>query len=257
MENNREKSLWGELNWVFVLMAILITLLLSVIFFIVGAAKPMEGSFWSLARTFTMDIIASLIPTFILFVGAYALFRRISALRSERDTEEVASRVTQKLLEALKEQVVKIQNESTGKPSSSSESQSNEQAELESRIRREFQITDKHFDCASEPQKIVVQFKNRGNNVIRVEKIQYSQSGLGLPSSALLTSYRVDAENHSIIIPVASDKSEVLPENDFIVEIKLAQKWDRATIDGWAGKWGFLEPEVAYNNKRVNLLYSI
>ncbi len=254
MSNDREKSLWKELDTLAFLASTVAIVILTVAYFIIGGTKPSEENMWSLARTFALDIIANLIPAFLLFAGAYAFFRRIQALRSDQETEELASRVSDKILERLKEKETNVVAD--GMPPKSAP-ELEEDKELEHAISREFEITTKYFNDASDPQRIVVRFTNRGNNVIRVEKVKYSDTGLGLPALALLTSYRKEGGGHAILIPFASDKAEVLPGQNFIVELCLAQKWERDTINGWAGKWGYLKPDVVYNGQSVELFYSI
>lgn len=122
---------------------------------------------------------------------------------------------------------------------------------------KEFAITDKHFDESAKPQKLVVRFTNRGNDVIRVQKVKYSETGLGLPATALLTEYRIEAGGRYTIIPFDARKSEVLPGQNFLVELYLAQKWEPNIINRYAGQWGYLKPEVLYHGKSIELFYSI
>lgn len=254
MNNEREKNLWKELDALAFWASTIAIIILAIAYFVIGGIKPSEESIWSLACSFAMEIIANLIPVFLLFAGAYAFFRRIQAMRSEQETEELVSRISDKILERLAER--KTNNVAEG-IFSQSIPEVEQGKELEHAISREFEITTKYFDDTSDPQKLVVRFTNRGNNVIRIEKVKYSDTGLGLPASSLLTSYRKEGGGHSIIIPFASEKAEVLPGQNFIVEMCLAQKWERDTINGWAGKWGYLKPDVVYNGQSVELFYSI
>ena len=124
---------------------------------------------------------------------------------------------------------------------------------LARQLKDEFEITDKRFDDTSEPQELVVKFTNRGNGIVRVTKVRYSDTGLGLPDSALVPTYRKESGRY-YIIPFEQDKAEVLPGCDFVVEVYLAQKWTRQDINRMAGDWGYLRLEVLYNEQPTELL---
>jgi len=107
------------------------------------------------------------------------------------------------------------------------------------RLSNVFEITNKYFDDSSEPQKIVIRFTNSGTDLIQVKKILYSDTGLGLPASAISTPYGKESQGrHNISFNQSN--SEVLPGKDFYVELYLAQIWKREDINKWAGKWGYL-----------------
>jgi hypothetical protein len=100
-------------------------------------------------------------------------------------------------------------------------------AEVEKRkfkLRDGFEITNKSFDDTSDPQKIVIRFTNTGYDPIQVRKILYSDKGLGLPQSALSTSYQKESRGR-YNIPFNPSQSEVLPGENFFVELHLAQIW--------------------------------
>lgn len=255
MSNKREKSLWKEIDKFAFLVSAAVPVILAVVYFVVAGARPSEGTIWSIARTLALDVIANVIPTFLLFAGSYLLLRHLQLLRSEQETEQLADRVALQVVEMLRKQ--------PGGPSTAagllaeSAPEQAEQKRLSRHIRGEFDITSKSFDDKSDPQRIVVRFTNRGSNVIHVRRIKYSDAGLGLPASALLTSYRMDGGGRHTIIPIDPAKSEVLPGQHFVAELCLAQKWDSDTIKGWAGKWGYLKTEVVYGDQEVELSYSI
>ena len=93
MSNNREKDLWRELDRRDILMAFLVTAFLIIIYHVIGWTRPSEESIWSIIRTFALDTIVNLIPVFLLYIGVRVLFRHTQALRTEKETEELASKV--------------------------------------------------------------------------------------------------------------------------------------------------------------------
>ncbi len=127
---------------------------------------------------------------------------------------------------------------------------------LRRQVDDKFEITDKYFDETSDPQKIIIKFTNRGHNIIYVNKVKYSDSGLGLPESALLSSYR-KVEKGRYIIPFDQSKAEVAPGQDFHVELCLSQKWSREDINRLSGNWGYLRIDVTYNGESVEIFNSI
>ena len=103
MSGNREKEVWKELDRLTFLASIVAIVILVAIYFIIGEMKPSEESIWNTVKVFVQDIIINLIPVFLLFMGSYAVFRRIQTLRSERETEDLASKVAFKVVEVLRE----------------------------------------------------------------------------------------------------------------------------------------------------------
>ena len=120
----------------------------------------------------------------------------------------------------------------------------------------EFEITDKRFEESSSPQKLVIRFTNRGNNIIRVEKVKYSDTSLGLHESAILPSYRKESRGY-YAIPFDASKAEVAPGQDFLAEICLAQTWKREDIHRMTGKWGYLRLDILYMGKSVEVFNAI
>lgn len=242
MSNKREAKLWKELDWLRVLLAIAVIIILTIAYFSVSQWK---ANVW---RDFVLNIIANSIPTFLLFVLAYFLFRRIEELRSERDADELANKVAQKFAELVSSQVTALEeNDSVQLPKIS---------DLEMKLHREFDVTNKYFDSKSKPQKIVIQFTNRGSNVIHLEKVTYSDKSSGLPKAALSKNYRLD-NGRDILIPVESNASTILPDGKYVVDLILDGKWDIDKINGWAGNWGYLHLDLTYGDETVNLQYSI
>ncbi len=127
---------------------------------------------------------------------------------------------------------------------------------LEFQARHEFEITNKEFDETVSPQKIIVEFTNRGNNTFHLQQVAYSQTGLGLPASALSLEYRKDSEGR-YVIPFDRNLSEVSPDEKFSVVMQLSQKWNREDINRLTGKWGYLHLSVIYKDEPVELFISI
>lgn len=244
MPNKLEKKLWKEIGWLRFILAITVTIVLGVAYF---AIWQWNTSIW---RELYLGIIANLIPIPVVFILVYIAFRRIEELRSERDAEELADKVVLRLIE-----IAKIQTATSGESRSSLE-RPIKFSQLEMKIHREFEITNKYFDNKSKPQRIVAQFTNRGNNVIHLKKVTYSDTGLGLPKSALSRIYRLD-NGRDILIPLDQGKSEILPECQYAVELCFDEKQDVSKINGWSGKWGYLHLELVYADETLNLQYSI
>lgn len=127
---------------------------------------------------------------------------------------------------------------------------------LEYQLRHEFEISNKDFDEEKSPQKIIVEFTNRGNNTLDVQKVSYSQTGLGLPASALSSEYRKDSEGHCVI-PFDKNLSEVSPGDKFTVVMNLSQKWNKEDIYRLTGEWGYLHLSVIYKDESVVLFKKI
>ena len=119
-----------------------------------------------------------------------------------------------------------------------------------------FQIKDKYFDEASLPQKLVIQYVNRGDKQVHVEKVRFSTVGsLGLSDSALTSSYAKDGGN--FVLPIDKNSVVVAPGEDFRIEIELAQAWKREDMNRMAGHWGYLKLDVIYSGKPKRLFDSI
>lgn len=158
MSNKREAKLWKELDWLRVLLAIAVMIILTIAYFYVS---KWEVSTW---RDFLLNIIASLIPTFLLFVLAYFTFRRIEELRSEKDADELADKVASRLIEIAQGQAGasgKVNNP-IGRPMQFSKSHL--------KLLREFDVTVKPFEPKSSPQKLAMECTYRGKNIIRIRK---------------------------------------------------------------------------------------
>jgi len=118
----------------------------------------------------------------------------------------------------------------------------------------EFDITNKQFDEKDRPQKLLIQFTNRGHTIIQVTRIKYSAKQL--PLSALLPSYKMQ-DRHHYLIPFESSNSQVMPGENFLVEIGLGQIWQSENFNRMAGEWGYLRIEAIYDGKSVEKFTSI
>lgn len=246
MDNKRESNLWKQIDRMIFIIAVLgLIILVGAYFFVANL-----GSIDNVLRELILNVITNIIPTSLLFIGAYLIFRQIEKLRSERDADEIADRVIFKLTEIAKIRTAKSETED------GFSEQSIQFSELDLRVHREFEITNKIFDSKSKPQKIVIQFTNRGSNVIHLKKVTYSETGLGMPKSILSKSYRMD-NGRDYLIPVDQNQAEILPGNKYSVELCFDEKQDIDRINGWSGNWGYLHLELIYADETLNLQYSI
>jgi len=127
---------------------------------------------------------------------------------------------------------------------------------LSRKARREFEIADKHFDDTGPSQRLVIRYSNRGSSIVHVTRVRYSDSGLGLPAAALSASYTKDSHGR-YMIPFDQERAGVVPGQDFLVELRLAQMWRREDINRMAGQWGYLRIEALYGDEPVEMFYSI
>jgi archaellum component FlaF (FlaF/FlaG flagellin family) len=246
MDNKRESNLWKQVDRLIFIIAILGLIILVGAYFFVANLENIDSTL----RELILNVITNIIPTSLLFIGAYLVFRQIEKLRSERDADEIADRVIFKLTEIAKIRTSKPENDD------GFSEQSIQFSELDLRVHREFEITNKYFDNKSKPQKIIVQFTNRGSNVIHLKKVTYSETGLGMPKSILSRSYRLD-NGRDILIPVDQNQSEIFPGNQYTIELCFDEKQDVNKMNGWSGNWGYLHLELIYADETLNLQYSI
>lgn len=246
MDNKRESNLWKQIDRLIFIVAVLGLIILVGVYFFVAKLESIDN----ILRELILNVISNIIPTSLLFIGAYLIFRQIDKLRSERDVDEIADRVIFRLTE-----IAKIRTAKSEFDDGLSE-QSIQFSELDLRVHREFEITNKYFDSKSKSQKIVVQFTNRGSNVIHLKKVSYSETGLGMPKSILSKSYRLD-NGRDYLIPVDQNQAEILPGNKYSVELCFDEKQDTNRINGWTGNWGYLHLELIYADETLNLQYSI
>ncbi len=246
MSNKREAKLWREISWRDLLLAVFVTIALIIGYFYVARLDLLEN----VIREFLLSIISNLIPTPLLFIIAYILFHKLEELRSERDADEIADKVVLRLIE-----IAKIQTSTTGENTNFLEGLP-EISDLYLKITHELEITKKAFDYKSKQQKLVIEFTNRGSNVIQMKKITYSDMTFGLPKAMLSKSYRVD-EGRDYLIPVDNSQAEILPDGKYTINILLDGKHDADKINAWVGKWGYLHLELIYGTDTENVQYSI
>jgi hypothetical protein len=122
-------------------------------------------------------------------------------------------------------------------------------------IKNKFPRTDRRFLVAAEPQRIIMEFTNTGSDIVHVDRVRYFDKALGLPSSALSTSYLED--NYHRIIPFDTNNSDILPRQVFTVEMQLDVVYKREHIEARWGELGYLFIDVVYNGEPVELQYSV
>lgn len=245
MPNKRETDLWQEIDKMIFIIAILGLIILIGAYFIITNLGNMDV----VLREFFTSIIVNIIPTFLLFIGAYLVFRHIEKLRSERDTDELATKVAFKLAQIFSEVQASVPNEGNLL------SQPKEFSELEMKLYREIEVIVKPFEPKLSPQKIIIECTYRGNSVIRFRKISYSGGKLGL--SELSKDYRLDNNGHNVLIPVLGNKTEILPGEQFVMELILAQRWPKETIENWFNNLGYLHFVIECDNEIVDLQKAI
>lgn len=105
-------------------------------------------------------------------------------------------------------------------------------------LRYTFPITGKNFEENSNPQKIIIQFTNQGNQSLNIVKVKYSSKTSGLPWQALLPFYKRDQDGRLIIVD--SSNIKIAPSQNFVIELCLGQIWRSSDIYTLAGEWGYL-----------------
>ena len=243
MNNKRESDLWKQIDRLIFIIAILGLIILVGAYFAVTNLENIDP----VLRDLILSVITNTIPTFLLFIGAYLVFRHIEKLRSERDTDELADRVVMRLLE-----IAKVQS-NTATDGSNFLDDIPEFSELYLRLSRELEVTVKPFEAKSNHQKIIIECLYRGRNIIQIKKITYSGSKLGL--SDLSKEYKLDDNGHRAVIP--HEKQEVVSGEKFSIELALAKRWNRETIESWFSKLGYLHFEIEYDEETVDLQKAI
>ncbi len=114
MANNREKSLLDEITWHRSVLALGVLVTLLAAYAAVWYWLPDDNTFLGLARQFTLDVIGNLFPTFLLFLGAYLLFRRSDTVRSQHQLDEIAELVSIRVIEKTKAMESELHEKETG-----------------------------------------------------------------------------------------------------------------------------------------------
>lgn len=114
------------------------------------------------------------------------------------------------------------------------------------RLEDVFKLDTKNFVEDSVPQKLDVQYLNKGEDIVQIVKVMFST--VRLSKSDISSSYRI-GEKGRFIIPFDRNKSEILPGEKFKIEIELANTWKRDDFDRLNGNWGYLAIDVVYKSK--------
>lgn len=89
MEESREKKLLQELDRLALVASIVSIIIFGVVYFVVANAPDIP----LVVSEFVLGLILNLIPIFLIFIVSYLLIRRIQTIKSERETEDLASKV--------------------------------------------------------------------------------------------------------------------------------------------------------------------
>jgi len=240
MDNKRETDLWKQIDRLIFIIALLGLIILVGAYFFVTNMKNIDSA----SRDLILSVITNIIPTSLLFIGAYLVFRHIEKLRSERDSDELADKVVLRLLE-----IAKIQA-STPRENSNFLDDLPEISELYLKLSRELDVAVKPFESKANPQKIVVECNYRGTSNIRIKKITYSGSKLSVKED-VSDIYKLDG----LSALLSEDKVDLSSGGKHTIDLVLAKKatkWNK-TIESWYGKLGYLYFEIEYGNEVVNL----
>ncbi|MBN1538291.1 MAG: hypothetical protein JW908_16260 [Anaerolineales bacterium] len=252
MPTKQGNDIWKEIERFSFLASIIILLVLAVIYWLIAQSPQPNIKLWDIARTFALDVISNLFPTFFLFALSYALIHRIQIIRDENQANVLAETIALIISEKLSMKLDNIETENNAQIGTETLS---EEIKFQLGVMNEFSITQKYFDDESDPQKIVLLFTNRGTNVISVNNIKFSTNNLS--RNGLLTSYQFSDGGRHFIIPFDPKNKDVLPNQSFLVEICLSQKWDKSAIIGMFGSVGYLKPVVTYKDEQLELFYTI
>ncbi|MCE7906527.1 MAG: hypothetical protein DYG87_12125 [Anaerolineae bacterium CFX3] len=246
MATKREAKLWKELRWRDVLLAGLITIILIAGYFYIAGSETLN----IVLQEFLLSIIANLIPTPLLFIVAYVLFNRLEELRSERDSDELAEKVASKLRQELAE------TQATATSSNNMLSATRNSSPSEMKLRGEFEVKIKSFEAKLSPQEIIIECTYRGKNPIRIKSISFFGTKLNVKND-LAKSYTLDDDGRTAIIPVETDKSEMLSGKQYTFVLVLAKKLNRETLESWYGTLGYVHFGIEYGDEVVDIQKAI
>ena len=118
----------------------------------------------------------------------------------------------------------------------------------DTRLRDVFQLNDREFIEGSSPQKIILHFTNKGNDIIRIKEVRLSlYASNGLTASDVSSEYRVGKKGR-LIIPFDPSEAEMLPGKRFSVIINLAKRWDSKNINLLFGRLASLYIDLVYKD---------
>ena len=237
MSDQRETKLWKEIGWLRFLLAIAITIILGIAYFSIW---KWNISIW---RDLFLNITANLIPVPLVFILVYIAFRRIEELRSDRNADELADKVVQRLIDIANTQstVSGENNNFLGDPFQFSE--------LHMKLSREFDVAVNPFDTKSSPQKLSIKCTYRGDNIIHIKKISYS--GRKLSIEDLGDTYK--RTNNGMNALIQQGNEEISPGEHYVFDLILAKKWHKSTIESWFGNLGYLHFEIEHGQELENL----
>lgn len=240
MSTKHEKKLWEVVNWLQVLLSILVIILLGVAYFAIAKWQVIDDV-W---RGFLLSIIGNLIPTFILFAGAYFLFRGLDELRSEKGADEIADKVISRLVE-----IAKVSSDTAGDVNNPVK-RPIKFSVLYLKLDREFEVRVMPFQPKSNPQKLIVECTYRGGSTFLVKKATFSGSSLKVKDD--LIKYKLD--NNGFDALIRDDKQLISPEQPmYIIELVLTAKWNKETIEKRLGNLGYLHFEIEHGEETINL----
>lgn len=103
------KSLWEELDRITYLGSIGGSVILSIMYFLLWFSNPTEASFLAAAREYVLALITNFVPIFLIFALSYALLRRIQFIRSEQESDALATNIATKTQTAVVGELQNVQ----------------------------------------------------------------------------------------------------------------------------------------------------
>lgn len=254
MENKREEHLWEQIDRLILIIAILGLIILVGLYFFIANLETFNSPFRDFVvniignidapqRVLILNTITNIIPTSILFIGAYLIFRRIEKLRSERDADEIANRVIIKFFNILEE--IKANNPSIDNGLFGLEDL---RIPPDMKLSLELDVNAQIFDPKAKPQKVTVECKYRGDGFIYIKKIVYH--GTNLKAREHLSDiYKIDGLNAVI----SEEQIKVSSGEPYIFDLILAKtkKWKKSEIESWNKKLGYLHFDIEYNGQLI------
>lgn len=241
MDNKRETHLWEQIDRLIFIIAILGLIILIGSYFLVANSEHIEST----VRNLILNIITNIIPTFLLFIGAYLVFRRIENLRSERDADEIANRVVLKVFQILEQMQTNAVNTSNDPLSLMTE---DFRVPIDMKLDLELEVNAQPFEPKLNPQKVVIECNYRGSNPIYIKKITYG--GTNLKAKEHLSNiYKLDGFD-DIILEEQVKVSSGIPYT-FDLVLANSKKWKKSEIESWYKNLGFLHFEIEYNEQLI------
>jgi hypothetical protein len=95
------KALWEELDRIAYFSSIGACVFFSIVYFLLWFWNPAKDSFSVAIREFFLALITNLVPIFLIFALSYALLRRIQFIRSEQESDALATDIANKTQAAV------------------------------------------------------------------------------------------------------------------------------------------------------------